>query len=164
MRGGALRPEPIAIDAADLVAAAVRRLDRLGEGRTITVDFDPELRPLWGDPAMLEHVIVNLLENALRYSPAASPVEIGATTTADGRQTVRVVDHGTGIGVGDRERIFEEFVRLEPKRPPSGTGLGLAIVRAFVDANGGHVGYEETPGGGATFVMTLDVAGREECP
>jgi len=164
VRGGALRPEPIAVDAADLVGAAVRRLDRLTERRTITVDFDPELPPLWGDPAMLEHVIVNLLENALRYSPAASPVEIAATTSADGRQAVRVVDHGTGVGVDDRERMFEEFVRLEPARPPSGTGLGLAIVRAFVDANGGQVGYEETPGGGATFVVTLDVADREERP
>ena len=167
VRGGALRPEPVPVDAADLVRVAVQRLHRLADHRTISIDFDPELPPVWVDPTMLEHVVVNLLENVLRYSPGDTPIEVCAVQvvgeqTMQTMQTVQIVDHGSGIGVEDRDRIFDEFVRLDRHRAPSGTGLGLAIVRAFVEANGGDVRCDDTPGGGATFVVTLpNVPGEE---
>jgi len=68
---------------------------------------------------------------------------------------VRVADHGAGVPIGDRERIFEEFVRADGRPDSSGTGLGLAIVRALVAAHEGRVWYEETAGGGATFAFRL---------
>jgi two-component system, OmpR family, sensor histidine kinase KdpD len=154
IRGGALRPEPVAVSAADLVRVAAQRLRHFTDQRTICMEFDPELPTLWVDPAMLEHAVVNLLENALRYSPGGLPIEIRAAQMAD-EQELRVVDHGPGVAVEDRDRMFDEFVRLDPKTASSGTGLGLAIVRAFVEVTGGRVWYEETPGGGATFVVVL---------
>ncbi len=157
IRGGALRPAPVRVDAADLVRAAVKRLRRLTDGRDIELRLDPDLPPLWVDPALLEHVIVNLLENALRYSPPDRPIRIGAVQVGP-RQQLRIVDHGPGVAVKDRTRMFDEFVRLDPTAVPSGTGLGLAIVRGFVESSGGTVAYEETPGGGATFVVDLPVA------
>ena len=72
-----------------------------------------------------------------------------------------VVDHGPGVPVADATRIFEEFVRLDRHDEEQGTGSGLAIVRALTEANGGHVSCEETPGGGATFVLSLPTAMEE---
>jgi two-component system sensor histidine kinase KdpD len=154
IRAGGLRPEPLDISAADMVRVAVRRLDTLVNNREILLDIDPGLPALWVDPAMLEHALVNLIENALRYSPAGTPIEIRAESKGNTLE-LRVIDHGDGVPPEERERIFEEFVRLDPRAESSGTGLGLAIVRAFVEAADGTVACEMTPGGGASFVLTL---------
>ncbi len=159
IRADGLSPQPVALSAADVVRAAANRLGALGNARDIDLDVDVRTPALWADPGMLERVISNLLENALVHAGADGPIEI-RVRSLDAIVQIRVVDHGKGVAAQERERIFEEFVRLGDGQSGRGTGLGLAIVRALVEANGGRVWYEETSGGGATFVLALPVAGE----
>jgi len=152
IRAGGVSPQPVLVSVADLAGLATQRLQRVAGDRAVSVRIDADIAPIHVDPAMSEHVVVNLLENALLYSPPSAPVEIWAVPLGD-MQELWVVDHGRGIPAEDRERIFEEFVRLDSKSAARGTGLGLAIVRSFVELNGGQVRCEETPGGGSTFVV-----------
>jgi two-component system sensor histidine kinase KdpD len=163
IRSGAVQPEPAAVAVADLVRGAVVRLGPLADARPIRLDVDAELPPVWVDATLLEHVVTNLLENAIRHDPSEREIEVRARA-AGPRVEVVVSDHGVGIAPRDRERVFEEFVRLDAPTDGPGTGLGLAIVRAFTEVNGGGVRYQTTPGGGATFVLGLPTApnGGEE--
>jgi signal transduction histidine kinase len=104
----------------------------------------------------LEQVFDNLLDNALRYAPAGTVVEVEATA-GHGMARITVSDHGPGIAPGERTRVFERFHRGDGARGP-GAGLGLAIARAIVEAHGGGINAVETPGGGATFVVELPIA------
>ncbi len=108
------------------------------------------------DAVMVEQVLVNLLENALRYAPPDSTIGF-EVTRSDESVELRIVDQGPGIPPPERDRIFEEFVRLDPNQT-GGMGLGLAIVRAFVLAHDGGVWCEATPGGGATFIVSLPLS------
>ncbi|HZP30306.1 MAG TPA: ATP-binding protein [Acidimicrobiia bacterium] len=152
VRAGALRPECGALSVPDLVRAAVTRLRPLSGERCIRLDVPIDLPAAWGDPTMLEQVLANLLENALRYAPPDREVSVSAREATGGLE-LRVVDHGPGVPEPDRDRVFEEFVSLDGA--VGGTGVGLAVVRALVTVNGGRVWCEGTPGGGATFVFTV---------
>ena len=105
-------------------------------------------------------MLTNIVANALAHTPAGSPVEV-RVGASHGEAVIEVVDHGHGIPIEERQRVFERFVRADPSRTRAqggGSGLGLAIVAAIVSAHGGRVGIRETPGGGATFVVHLPVA------
>ncbi len=145
-------PEIWTIDT--LVANA---LDEIGpEANRVTVTVTDKLPPTQVDGAHIERTLVNLLENALKYSSPTDPVELAASEE-DQALLVRVRDHGPGVDVADRERIFQAFERGAGDR--RGTGLGLAIARGFAEANGGRVWLEPSPAArGATFVLTLPVA------
>ncbi len=158
IRTGAILPEPFEIEAPDLVRAAVDRLGPAGRQRGIALELDPDLPALEVDSLLMEYALVNLLENALLHDPSGCEILVRGSAVG-GRVELAVVDHGPGIPVADRERVFEEFVRLRAATDGPGTGLGLAIVRSLVNANRGIVRYEDTPGGGATFVVNLPVAG-----
>jgi two-component system sensor histidine kinase KdpD len=160
IRAGALRPNAVPVGMTDVVGRAVPAAPEEQGGTDVVVDIGPEIPPVCADPMMLEHIVANLVENALRYAPPPPPVTVTAARRAD-RVELRVIDHGPGIPEADRDCVFEEFVRLDVAG--SGTGLGLAIVRAFVAANKGRVWYECTPNGGATFVVSFPIApeGRE---
>lgn len=116
---------------------------------------------VWGDEQRLRQVIANLMTNALRYTPAGSPIEIavGSVPGVDGTWTsvLQVRDHGPGIHGEDAERVFERFYRADTSRTreTGGTGLGLAIVAAIVGQHDGTVRVEETEGGGATFTIRI---------
>ena len=113
------------------------------------------------DIEMMEQVFGNLLENALEVR-AARLGDPRVARRGDRRCVeVRVADHGIGVPVEERERIFEEFTRVDARPDATGTGLGLAIVRALVTAHGGRVWCEETPGGGATLAFDLPDRGRD---
>jgi two-component system sensor histidine kinase KdpD len=157
IRAGAVRPEPLAVSLGDLVPAAVDRLGRAARERVIEVDLDPELPDVAVDVELFEHVLCNLVENALVHDPSGRPVTLRGSCR-DGRMELAVIDHGPGIAPEDRDRVFEEFVRLRTSTDGAGTGLGLAIVQALANANGGSVRCETTPGGGATFVVELPIA------
>jgi signal transduction histidine kinase len=101
----------------------------------------------------LTQVLTNLIENALKYGDG-SPVEVVGALNGEDIE-IRVVDHGPGISDADKARVFERFVRLERSRDIGGTGLGLAIVQLLAERMSGSVSVEDTPGGGATFVVTL---------
>jgi two-component system sensor histidine kinase KdpD len=157
IRAGGVEPELCIAEIGDLATAAVRRLRPLVHDRTIRVALDPDLPEICVDVGMVEEVFLDLLENALRFAPTGSEICVTADQVADDIE-VRVADHGPGVPPDERERIFDEFARVDSRPDASGTGLGLAIVRAHVAAHGGRVWCEETPGGGATFGFTVPVA------
>jgi len=114
------------------------------------------------DPGRLVQVLNNLLDNALRHSPDAGTVLVSAFSQDDGFVRVSVSDAGPGIPKEEQERVFERFYRLDPSRSrgEGGTGLGLAITKALVEAQGGRIWVEDTPGGGATFSFTIPIDPR----
>jgi two-component system sensor histidine kinase KdpD len=159
IRSGGLEPQRVSVDLVESAQIALRRLRPLESGHTMSLDIADEVPDLFLDPTMVDQVLLNLLENALAYAPAGTPIEITARR-AGGVVEMRVVDHGPGVDRADRDRIFEEFVRASARPEAEGTGLGLAIVRAVVELHGGKVAVEDTSGGGATFVVSWPVAHR----
>lgn len=131
------------------------------------IDHDREVRLLGlggpvgptvvlGDDAALRQVLTNLMANAIRYTPAGTPIEVAVGIVGRTAQ-LHVIDHGAGVPAHLRDRIFERFYRADASRNSEhgGSGLGLAIVTALVEAHGGSVEVRDTPGGGATFVAKI---------
>ena len=111
----------------------------------------PETLPrVLADPGLLERALANVIGNALRFSPPASPAARRRAGVVDGVVDVRVVDRGPGVPRGERERLFLPFQRLGDSGQGDGVGLGLAVAKGFVEAMGGEIEVEDTPGGGLT--------------
>ncbi|HEY7376833.1 MAG TPA: DUF4118 domain-containing protein [Polyangia bacterium] len=143
----------------EIVGAALTRVESQLDGRPVRTDLPADLPLVSADGVLLEQVFVNLLENAAKYTPAGSAVEIVARAPADaGAIAIEVADHGPGIPPGDEGRLFEKFFRGR-QAGSSGAGLGLAICRGVIDAHGGTIAAANRPGGGAVFRMTLPIVG-----
>ena len=141
----------------EIVGAALHRLDAALAGRTVQLEIPAELPMVEMDGLLIEQVLVNLLDNALKYTPPGSPLEIHAAH--DGRRlTLSIRDHGPGIPTGDERRIFEKFYRSggdDAHARSRGSGLGLAICKAIVETHGGEIQAANHPAGGACFTLTL---------
>ncbi|MFP3465647.1 ATP-binding protein [Leifsonia sp. SIMBA_070] len=136
-------------------------LDELGVGPgDLELDLSPAVPPVLADGVLLQRVIVNLLGNALRYSPAGTRPVLAASEFA-GMVQLRVIDRGPGIPAERREAVFAPFQRLSDTDNDSGIGLGLALSKGFVEGMGGTLDVEDTPGGGLTMVVSLPEAGRD---
>ncbi|WP_308216090.1 sensor histidine kinase KdpD [Pseudonocardia humida] len=140
---------------ADVAARALLGID--GSDR-VTIDLDDPIPDVIADPGLLERVIANVVDNALRHG-AGAPVALRASTHAD-RVELRVVDNGPGIPRDGAERLFAPFQRIgvparADRHPVSGVGLGLSVARGFTRAMGGDLVAEDTPGGGLTIVVAL---------
>ncbi|WP_328544113.1 sensor histidine kinase KdpD [Streptomyces europaeiscabiei] len=124
-----------------------------------SVELDiPETLPMVAvDPGLLERSVANLVENAVKYSPAEERVLVSASAMAD-RVEIRVVDRGPGVPDDAKDRIFEPFQRYGDAPRGAGVGLGLAVARGFAEAMGGTLAAEDTPGGGLTMVLSLPAA------
>ena len=109
------------------------------------------------DPVLFEQVLVNLIENAAKYTPRESDIEIEGSARA-GDVVIEVKDRGPGIPPGDETRVFEKFYRGAHARV-AGAGLGLAICKGIVEAHGGTIGVENRAGGGAMFRIALPATG-----
>ena len=146
--------QPVGLD--DLVNRALRSLSGVDRLQTAV---PPDLPAVLVDAGLAERVIANVLENALRYSPAAATVRLVADLVDD-RVELRVIDRGPGIAPDDKAGVFEPFQRRDDRAVSTGAGvgLGLAIARGFVEAMGGTIGLEDTPGGGLVVVVGLLVA------
>ncbi|MEU6321034.1 sensor histidine kinase KdpD [Streptomyces sp. NPDC047009] len=131
----------------------------LGGVPDASVEMDiPETLPMVSvDKGLLERVVANLVENAVKYSPQGEPVLVSASALGS-RVELRVVDRGPGVPDEAKERIFEPFQRYGDAPRGAGVGLGLAVARGFAEAVGGTLDAEDTPGGGLTMVLTLPVA------
>ena len=142
----------------DLLASVVKTYDSYGSEKQIRVELDPsEPQEAFGDPLATEHVIENLLSNALKFAPPGSRVRVALEPGNPGTARVRVLDRGPGIDESDRKRLFQRYVRLSA-RPTSGessTGLGLSIAKQLADAMHGSLTYEPREGGGSVFVFEL---------
>jgi signal transduction histidine kinase len=110
--------------------------------------------PVRGDASSLRQVLLNLLDNAVKYGPPDQTVSVRVTRTAD-LAVLTIEDGGPGVNPADRERIFHAFVRGRGTSGTGGAGIGLAVVRQIVEAHGGRVTVDEAPGGGARFTVTL---------
>jgi len=133
-----------------LVADSVARVRRRAPASSFDVSLEPTL--VRGSPARLDRAVVNLLDNAVAWSPPDEPIEV---TVSDGAVVVR--DHGPGIAEEDAERVFDRFYRSARARGRPGSGLGLAIVRQVADTHGGTASVESAAGGGARFRIDLPV-------
>jgi len=157
-----INPEPN--EAEDLVGAALQRVQGTAAGREINVSLEPGDPLLIGrfDFAQTLRALVNLLENALKYSPAAQPVEL-RVRRADGWLTFAVLDRGEGIPSSEREKIFEPFYR-KPGLPADvgGAGLGLSIARALALAQNGSLTHEPRHGGGSVFMLRVPALDVED--
>lgn len=127
-----------------------------GRKQHLTVHYDDALPPLSMDVDMIRRVVINLMDNAVKYTPPQGNIEIGAQRDND-QVRIWVKDNGLGIPAEDRERIFEKFARLKSENSPSGLGLGLSFCRLAIEAHGGRIWVESAPGTGATFIFTLPI-------
>jgi len=137
--------------------ALIRLEDRLRD-HPVHVRLPPDLPLVPIDGVLIEQVFINLLENAVKYTPSGTPIEITATAV-DGAVRVDVADHGPGLPAGEEARIFEKFYRVPAATATGGVGLGLTIVRGIITAHGGRIWAENRPGGGALFRFTLPLSG-----
>ncbi|GII58774.1 sensor histidine kinase [Planotetraspora thailandica] len=151
----------VAIRPVSLGAVVSRAIDDLDPLRDRVVgDVAADLPRVGADPALLERVLVNLVSNAVRYTPSGKKVLITASGHA-GHVEIRVVDRGPGIPQEELDRVFLPFHRLEPD-DHAGIGLGLPLARGLTEAMGGTLIPEETPGGGLTMIVTLPVSTAQD--
>jgi two-component system sensor histidine kinase KdpD len=155
LQAGALSlfPRPVGVD--EVVATALDALSPLG--RDIKVDIPLSVPAVRADPAILERIVVNLVQNALRYAPDGKPPLVAASVLGD-RVELRVVDQGPGIPGEDKDRMFVPFQRLGDTDNTTGVGLGLALSSGLTEAMGGTLTAEDTPGGGLTMIVSLPAA------
>jgi PAS domain-containing protein len=154
------RPEAEPLDLADVARRAAGLLAVRAADRKVRIDRPgpDEALPATGEFKRALQVLMNLIANAIRYSPEGGSVWIRTGEEEGGRIAIVVADQGKGIAEEDQERIFEKFERVDP-REPGGTGLGLYIARRLARAMGGDVAVDSAPGQGARFTFTLPRAG-----
>jgi two-component system sensor histidine kinase KdpD len=143
LEGGALKTRSEWTDVRDVLSGAIRRVERRRGERPLIRDFPAELTSVQLDPGLLEQAVVNILENAIEYSPDGLPIEI-AVYEDRGNVVISIEDEGPGIPQADIERIFEKFRRLEEpsdrlRGDRKGAGLGLSIAKGFIEAMGGRI-------------------------
>ncbi len=141
----------------DLVEVVERALDRARRRASGDVTFDVRLQPwtLLGDSSALERAVLNLLDNAVKFSPAGSAVRLDLRQVGDGSAVVEVADAGPGIADADLPHVFERFYRSSEARTLPGSGLGLAIVKQVAQRHGGTATAGRAPEGGALFTLRL---------
>jgi len=162
IQSNSLVVRPQTIDVASFAREAVSALGPEADGRVV-VDVARDIPPVSVDPVLMTEVLVNLLENALRYSPAGSSVRVDAVPSADEENSVLVciADQGPGIRPAERAHIFERARRVGSKgaggEMSGGAGIGLSIAKAFVEAHQASIWLESPVGGGARFCFTMSV-------
>jgi two-component system, OmpR family, sensor histidine kinase KdpD len=159
LTAGALRPAADWLDPRELVEAGVAELFRGEPQGRVRVELAPDVPLVHGDGPQLQRVVVNVIENALKFSPADRPVDVRVAPRGE-LVEVAVSDHGTGVSADDAERIFEPFARGAGSGDVAGSGLGLAIARGLARSNGGELRLAPSDGNGATFILTLPAASR----
>lgn len=138
----------------EVVGAALRLLEQPLRGHPLHLALDPKLPLLQCDGVLMERAMVNLLENATKYTPPDTAIGVTASVEAN-QLRVEVWDEGPGLPAGREQAIFEKFSRGHAESATPGVGLGLAICQAVIEAHGGRVQAMNRPGGGASFVVTL---------
>ena len=154
VESGALSVQKQWVPLEEVVGVALIRLDARLSAHPVTTSFPADLPLVSVDDILMEQVFINLLENAAKYTPPGSPIEVSATNR-DGEVIVSVADRGPGIPSGDELRIFEKFYRAPQGDTVGGVGLGLAICRGIVQAHGGRIWAEHRAGGGTLLKFTI---------
>jgi two-component system sensor histidine kinase KdpD len=153
----------------EIISTALARAEPFTRGRPININFETELPVVRVDERAVSEVVYTLVDNAAKYSPNGTPIEIGAQRSSKGMIMMSVEDQGNGIAVNLRERVFDKFFRATrdgdiSTHQPSGTGMGLAIARGIVEAHDGKIWIESGAAGkGTRVVFTLPI-GDEDLP
>jgi PAS domain S-box-containing protein len=147
------------VETLELIGSVIRDVTPVASGRhqTISADLPDQLPPIWVDEDMARRVLINLIENASKFSPSNGTIEMGALEEG-GWIHMWVKDNGPGIAPPEQERIFDKFTRLRGAGKPGGLGIGLAFCRLAVVGHGGRIWVESEPGNGAAFHFTFPVA------
>jgi len=166
MESGSMQLESSTLDASELIAGAAGQVTLLCEGRKLTLlrEIAPGLPPFQGDESKLRRVLVNLLGNAIKFTPSGRTLAVAAKLGEDeGSLVFSVSDTGEGIPPEAFERIFEKFGQVESRQGGRmmSTGLGLTFCKLAIEAHGGHIGVESVPGEGSTFSFTIPLSDRE---
>lgn len=157
LEAGALKVKRELRDLQDVIGAALHQVgDRLGD-RPVEIDIPADLPLVPLDFVLVVHVLVNLIDNALKYSPPGSPIHI-RTRPLDGEAAIEVADQGIGIPAEDLDRVFQKFYRVQRPDNVTGTGLGLSISKGLVEAHGGRIWAENRPGGGVAITVALPLS------
>jgi two-component system sensor histidine kinase KdpD len=156
LESGAANPQKQWHVLEEVVGSALRRLEPDLKRHQVTVTLPEDLPLVYLDDLLIEQVLINLLENALRYTPPGSRIEISAQQR-ERKVVLRITDNGPGVPSGWEEKIFDKFVRGQATIPDGsrGAGLGLAICRAIVESHGGTIIVHNLPSGGAEFIVSL---------
>lgn len=151
--------QKISSDPCEILQKGAERLRLQAEraGLTLTVECKEGLQQISADPPRLEQVLVNLIHNAVKFTPRGGSITLSAKQ-ADGVVEFSVQDTGVGVAEENIGRIFERFYKTDPARNKSGTGLGLAIAKHMVEAHGGRIGVESREGKGSRFFFTIPIA------
>jgi two-component system sensor histidine kinase KdpD len=157
LESGTVRVQKEWLPIEEVVGAALDRLESRLLGRDVTADLPRDLPLVPCDAVLIEQALINLLENAAKYS--SGPIEVRAEAQDDGI-VIEIADGGPGITPGEEQRVFEKFHRAVREGSPSGVGLGLAICRAIITAHGGRIWVENREGGGAVFRFKLPITGE----
>jgi PAS domain S-box-containing protein len=144
------------VDPLELIREAMRDVEPgvAGRRQNLVANLPSSLPQVWIDEDMIRRVLINLLENAIKFTPPEGRIEIGARADTDWIE-VWISDNGPGIPASEHERIFDKFTRLRGKDKPGGLGVGLAFCRLAVNGHGGRIWVESEPQQGATFRFTL---------
>jgi two-component system sensor histidine kinase KdpD len=153
LESGGLEPKREWVPLEEIVGGALTRLEAQLAGREVRTEVPADLPLAFGDPVLLEQLVLNLLENAVKHTPAGTKIEIRAAAAGDALE-LEVADRGPGLAPGDETRVFEKFQR-GARAGAGGVGLGLAICRGIATAHGGSIHAENRPGGGASFRLLL---------
>jgi two-component system sensor histidine kinase KdpD len=156
IESGAIRLNQSVVPLEEIIGSALNRLETALQGRPVHVRIPEDLPPVSADDVLLEQVFVNILDNAARYTPAASPLTIVAARSGQDI-SVEICDSGPGFAPGEEQRIWEKFYRGSAG-VGAGAGLGLAICKAIVMAHGGAIEAVNLPEGGACFRIKLPAA------
>lgn len=164
IEAGALQLTSEPCDAQDVIGSALEQAERWLERRPVTVDVPVDLPLVPMDFVLMVQVLVNLLDNAVRYSPPDSSIEVRARVDGSELQ-IQVADRGTGIPPADLERVFDKFYRVQRPGSVSGSGLGLSICKGIVEAHGGRIRAQNREGGGTLVTLALPLnAPKEKMP
>jgi PAS domain S-box-containing protein len=147
------------VNVLNITESVIKKLIPRSEDHSFQMDFPDDLPPVEADSVRVERILYNLLENAIKYSPAGSSIKVSAVIDKDS-VVVGITDQGKGISPDDQGKLFELFERLEAGSTSKGLGLGLVVCKRLVEAQGGHIWVESESGKGATFCFTLPIAGK----
>ena len=154
LEGGVLAAQREWESVEEIIGSALSRTNRLLQGRELELSVPADLPLIRGDAVLLQQAVVNLIENATKYSPPKTPITISAAQKGD-RMVIEVADRGPGIRSEDIERIFDKFYRVADSQSRTGSGLGLTVAKGVVSIHEGDIVAENRPGGGALFRITL---------
>ncbi len=169
---GAIKPEMEWYHIAEVIHDVLSRMRPLLQSHPVQTDIPDDLPPVELDYLQIDQVLTNLIENAIRYTPPESQIDVSVQYEKESeseRVVISVADRGPGIPPGDRERVFDKFYRIlggqqNTDYPTTGSGLGLAVCKGLVEAHGGHIWTEPREGGGTVFLVALPVGTFERMP